>query len=135
MLPDGDQHPDLFSTLDEPLPAVERPLTVAQRFEQFHAENPAVLRHMIRIAREWRRETRSPKVGINGLVEQVRWRVAVATSDPDFKINNIYAPFYSRLIPFEAPDLVDAFEYRRSIADEWIKDWAARHTDHGERAA
>jgi hypothetical protein len=126
--------PDLFSTLDDP-PHIERVPTVAERFEQFHAENPAVLRHMIRIAREWRRRTGSSKVGVNGLIEQVRWRVALATSDPDFKINNVFGPFYSRLIAFEAPDLADAFECRRSIADEWIKDWIARHSDRSERAA
>lgn len=134
MWPEDEQHPDLFSTLDD-LPPIERPLTVAQRFEQFHAENPLVERHMIRIAREWRGEFPGSKVGVNGLIEHVRWRVALATSDPDFKINNIFGPFYSRLIAFDAPDLTDAFHFRKSIADEWIKDWAARHTHHGERAA
>lgn len=128
--PAADTGPDLFDLLAQAQPAPERPTTVAERFEGFIADNPAVLEEMIRIADDWIERTGSRRIGINALVEQVRWHVAISTSDPDFRINNVYAPFLARLIAVTRPDLADCFEYRRSVADEWI----AGRTDLGKAA-
>lgn len=121
---------NLFSLFDQQQPAPERRATVAERFEAFVADNPRVPEEMIRIADEWIARTGSRKLGINALVEQVRWHVAMSTSDPDFKINNVFAPFLARLIAVTRPDLADCFEYRKSVADEWI----AGRTDLGQAA-
>lgn len=121
---------NLFSLFDQQPAAPERPATIAERFEAFIEENPRVPAEMIRIADEWIARTGSRKLGVNALVEQVRWHVAISTSDPDFKINNVFAPFLARLIAATRPDLADCFEYRKSIADEWI----AGRTDLGRAA-
>ncbi|MEV2236680.1 hypothetical protein [Micromonospora sp. NPDC049891] len=125
-----EEPPNLFDLFQQQ-PAAEQPATVAERFEAFVADNPRVPEEMIRLADEWIARTGSRKLGINALVEQVRWHVAMSTSDPDFKINNVFAPFLARLIAATRPDLADCFEYRRSVADEWI----ARRIDQDRRAA
>lgn len=97
----------------------------AEKFEQFHEENQAVYAAMVALSRQWVGRTGRRKLGINSLIERVRWEIALRTNDPDFKINNNHAPFYSRLIMRQEPDLADLFDVRRSAADEWIGGQAA----------
>lgn len=106
--------PELLD-VDEP----EKPPTPAEKFEQFHHDNPAVYQALCDLARQWINSTGRRKIGIGALVERVRWDIAIATSDPDFKINNNHRPFYARLIMAQEPDLADVFDLRTSIADEW----------------
>lgn len=94
-------------------------LTPAEKFARFHESNPAVYQVMVGLAREWVARTGHRKLGINSLVERVRWEIAMRTNDPDFKINNNLAPWYSRMIMKQEPDLDGLFELRKSIADEW----------------
>lgn len=99
--------------------------TTAKRFEQFHQDNPLVYLTLCRLARAWVRSTGRRKLGINSLVERVRWEIAINTNDPDFKINNNYAPYYARLIMTAESDLDGLFELRSSAADEWMENRAA----------
>lgn len=92
----------------------------AERFEEFHRDNPVVYRTLVTLARQWVDQTGRHKMGINALVERTRWEVAITTSDPDFKINNSYAPYYARVIMRDEPDLDGIFDLRRSAADEWL---------------
>jgi hypothetical protein len=46
------------------------------------------------------------------LFEVFRWEVLVSTNDPEFKINNNYAPYYARLIMQEHPEFGEIFETR-----------------------
>lgn len=95
-------------------------LTMPERFEQFHDENPRVYETLVRLAREWITRTGRRKLGIATLFERTRWDIAIATNDPDFKLNNSYRAFYARLIMQENPDLAGIFECRASEADDWI---------------
>jgi hypothetical protein len=103
----------------------ERELTTAERFEQFHASNPHVYRHLVRLARLWVGTTGRHKLGIGQLWERLRWDLAIETGDVDYALNNIYRAFYARLIMAQEPDLIDLFETRRSAADAWIGKAAA----------
>lgn len=96
-----------------------RALTPAEKFEQFHRDNPAVYRTLCRLAREWIARTGCPRIGIGALTERCRWEIALATNDPEFKINNTHRAFYARLILRDEPDLADIFALRKSMADEW----------------
>lgn len=96
------------------------PQTLAERFEQFHQQNPRVYEVLCRLGREWISRTGRRKAGISALYEVARWEIALATNDPDFKVNNTFKPFYSRLIMRDEPDLADLFDLRRSVADEWL---------------
>jgi hypothetical protein len=89
----------------------------AQAFEDFHADNPRVYETLVRLAREWVTRTGRHRLGMKSLYERARWDIAIATSDPDFKINNSYTPYYARLIDEQESDLSGLFEFRRSQAD------------------
>lgn len=95
--------------------------SIAQKFEQFHAENPRVYTTLVRLAREWINRTGRQKLGIKTLYERARWEIALATSDPDYKLNNNYTAFYARLIMHQEQDLADMFDLRVSEADQWIE--------------
>jgi hypothetical protein len=95
-------------------------LTLADRFDQFHEDNPDVYRVLVRLAREWISRTGRRHLGIKALCERARWEIAIATNDPDYKINNNYTAFYARLIMLQEKDLRDIFHLRESEADEWI---------------
>lgn len=99
--------------------------STAGRFEEFHRDNPLVYATLCSLARQWLARTGRHKLGINSLVERVRWEIAMRTNDPDFKINNNYAPYYARLIMATESDLDGLFELRTSAADEWMESRAA----------
>ena len=89
-------------------------------FDRFHADNPRVYEVLVRLAREWVARFGSHKLGIATLYERTRWEISLATSDPDFKLNNNFRAYYARLIMLREPDLKGLFDLRSSEADEWI---------------
>lgn len=94
--------------------------TAAEQFEQFHADNPQVYDVLVRLAREWVANTGRRKLAIATLLERARWEIAMATSDPDYKINNNHKPYYARLIMQQETGLDGMFDLRRSSADAWL---------------
>ncbi len=95
--------------------------TIADRFEQFHKDNPQVYDTLIRLAREWMKQTGGRKLGISALFERARWDLAIQTNADDFRLNNSYRSFYARLLMHENPDLRGLFDLRVSEADEWLQ--------------
>jgi hypothetical protein len=95
--------------------------SISSSFDVFHAENPQVYRILVRLARQWVSSTGRHSLGIGALYERARWEIAIATSDPDYKINNNFRAFYARLIMHRELDLVGLFELRTSEADEWLQ--------------
>lgn len=100
--------------------------SIAQRFEDFHETNPHVYTTLVRIAREWITRTGRHKLGIATLFEVARWQIAIATNDPEFRLNNSYRAYFARLIMCHEPDLADVFEIRTSEADLWIASYTPR---------
>ncbi|OBI95586.1 hypothetical protein A5625_08160 [Mycobacterium sp. 1465703.0] len=96
-----------------------------ERFEEFHADNPVVYDTLVRLAREWVARTGRHKLGIATLFERTRWEIALATNDPEYKLNNNWKAYYARLIMRREPDLDELFDLRASEADEWIAGRAA----------
>lgn len=94
----------------------------SEAFEEFHHHNPKVYVVLVRLAREWTKRTGRRELGIKTLYERTRWEIALATSDPDFKLNNNYTAFYARLIMAQEPDLAGMFDLRVSDADTWISE-------------
>lgn len=99
--------------------------SIAQRFEEFHEANPKVYAVLVRLAREWVQRTGSHHLGIKTLYERARWEIAMATNDPEFKLNNNYTAYYARLIMAEHPDLAGMFDLRSSEADAWLAAYKA----------
>lgn len=96
--------------------------SIAERFEQFAADNPNVYDVLVRLAREWVRRTGGRKIGIGALFERARWELAIATNDPDYRLNNNFRAYFARLIMLQEPDLAGLFELRHSDADTWVLD-------------
>ena len=109
-------HPDLFTVLDDP-PHIERPLTLAERFQAFDEANPHVTELLVRLARDWKRDTGRDRLGIAMLWERLRWELSVRTTETPV-LNNDYKAFFARKLMTEYPDLVGLFETRRSAADD-----------------
>lgn len=98
-----------------------RDQTLTERFEAFHAANPAFYGQLVHLTRRFRDRT-GRRCGIQRIIEVARFDVAIQTqTDEDFKVNNDFAAFYARLIMHQEADLVGFFELRRSAeADIWI---------------
>lgn len=96
-------------------------LPIAQRFERFHAANPAVYTALRILARQWKNAGRQ-RLGIAALFERLRWEIGIRTEGDPWKCNNDYRSFYARKLMAENADLDGLFETRRSAADQWIAD-------------
>lgn len=113
------------------------PDSPAGKFESYHQANPQVFETLVREARRWMRERPGQKIGINLLVGRVRWVLTLKTqTDADgFKINDHFAPYYSRLMVHRHPEFADLFDLRRSFnADAWLDDLKAREGREGRAA-
>ena len=90
-----------------------KPLTRAEKFEEFHAKNPQVFQELEKLAEVMIRKGRK-KIGIGLLFEVLRWEFYMNTDDPnsEFKLNNNYRSHYARLLVERHPELDGALELR-----------------------
>ena len=88
-------------------------LTPAERFEQFHQNNPQVYSALKSMTLEMVNRGRR-QIGIGMLFEVLRWNYYMATNDPnsDFKLNNNYRSHYARLLIAENPEWANMFQLR-----------------------
>ncbi len=109
-----------------------RRLPIAERFEEFDRDNPAVFTTMVRLARKARGEGLE-KVGIDLIYNVARWelRLQTTTEGAGFRLNDHYRAFYARKVMRECPDLAGIFDLRRSEADAWV---AAKYDTAGGAA-
>lgn len=82
-----------------------------QKFKEFDRKNPKVYQELVSLTQQAYDAGRR-KIGINMLIEVVRWNRFITTTDIDFKINNNYAPRYARKIMEEYPEFGDIFNLR-----------------------
>jgi hypothetical protein len=86
------------------------------KWKVFHRENPAVYDLFKRFTFEVIRAG-FDHYSTEAIINQIRWHTSVVTTDWDFKINNDYKPFYSRLFMLDHPEYDEFFRLRRSKAD------------------
>jgi hypothetical protein len=96
----------------------QRPLTLKERFSCFHIENPQVYQELERMTQQMVDRGRT-KLSIKTLVEVLRWGYYLRTSDPssEFKLNNSYSAFYSRLLMDNHKEWGQIFELREIHED------------------
>ena len=85
--------------------------TLAARWEQFHRNNPHVLRAIIAIALELKGKG-FKRCGMKLIVERLRWLHALRTCGDDFKLNNSHSAFYAREAMRVEPRLAGFFQLR-----------------------
>jgi hypothetical protein len=82
-------------------------------FDTFHADNPEIYTELVDMARQAKALGKT-KLGIRMLMETLRWNWTLQTvGDSEYKLNDHFCPFYSRLIMALEPDLRGIFETRR----------------------
>jgi len=87
-------------------------MTIQQRFDQFHQDNPEVYLHLVQYAREVRARGYR-KFGIGALWERLRWYTQIeTTSGEPFRLSNDFRSRYARLIMQREPDLEGFFNLR-----------------------
>lgn len=91
-------------------------MKIKQNFEQFHNDNPHVLNQLISMLDAAKLVGRR-KVGMKQLFEVLRWNQSLSTKASDFKLNNNYTAYYTRLIDKSRPDLGELLTRRSSGAD------------------
>lgn len=85
--------------------------TLEEQFVAFHQANPHIFDMLREMALELKTAGRK-RYGISGLFEVLRWRYAVKTSEPDFKLNNNHRAFYARKLMSYVPELRGFFATR-----------------------
>lgn len=85
--------------------------SVRARFEEFHRKNPMVYKTMVRMTRQAKARG-AKRVGMQMIMEVMRWNRLIRTNGDPYKLNNSYAPYYARLIIERNPDLEGIFEMR-----------------------
>ncbi len=92
-------------------------MTLKEKFELYHKENPYIY-HQFRYYTLRVIQSGFKNFGSQMIIEKIRWETGVVSKNSDFKINNDYAAFYSRMFMLEYPNYEGYFRLRRSIADE-----------------
>ena len=86
-----------------------------QRFRVYHESNPRVYKMFKRFTFEAMNKGHK-HLSAEMIINRIRWETKIITNE-DFKINNDYKPFYSRLFIVEHPQHKDFFRLRQSVAD------------------
>ena len=88
--------------------------TIAERFRQFHHDNPHVFRFLVRLTREQYLRGRQ-RFGVKAMWEHLRWHVylGTVTVKGEYKLNNNFTSRYVRLLVEEHPAYRGLFERRR----------------------
>ena len=90
---------------------------LVNEFKCFHEKNPEVYKNL----------------SSEMIVNRIRWETDVMTTDKDYKINNDYKPFYSRLFMAEHKQYENFFRKRGSHADNI--DWSSYVVQESHSAA
>ena len=87
-------------------------LTIQERFERYHAANPATYETLVRFCREAQRSGRK-RFAIGTLWERMRWYMNFEKDDAeDFKLNDHYRSRYARMLMEKNPEFEGLFEIR-----------------------
>lgn len=86
-----------------------------ERFKQFHQQNP----HVFRLFRQFAEEALNAgqKVGARAIWERMRWHTQVETNASDYRLNDHYAPYFSRWLMLTDLRFAGFFERRDNRFD------------------
>lgn len=99
---------------EEPDEDESEELSIEERFERFHADNPHVYENLKLLALQLKRREGKRKVGMKMLFEVLRYEYRLQTRGDKFKLNNDYTSRYARLMMKQEPELANFF-YTREL--------------------
>lgn len=91
-------------------------MTLQEKFELYHRENPHILPLLVRFVNE-AKESGREHYSINAIFERIRWHLDIETTGDVFKLNNNYRSRYVRLLEKEYPEY-EGFFFKRALASE-----------------
>lgn len=91
-----------------------------ERFDEYHRNNPHIY-HQFRYYTLKAIQSGYKHFGSQMIIERIRWQTGVISKQSDFKINNDFAAFYSRMFMLEYPSYSTYFRTRQSQADHLLK--------------
>lgn len=91
--------------------------TWAEKFEAFHRANPHVLRALFSVC-EAMMNAGARRWSIKGAFETLRFHAALKTRGDEYKLNNYFTAYYSRLMAAINP-VYTTFFTQRSMSDDW----------------
>jgi hypothetical protein len=105
-------------------------------FLAFHSRNPRVFADMIAQARAEKASGRTV-YSVDAHLSEVRWNPDLDTEHADntFKINAVWAAWYSRLIQMECTDLIGFFRVKTAVADGLVfegRKWRTFAEEHAD---
>jgi hypothetical protein len=85
-----------------------------RNFVQFHKDNPFVYDRIKELALKYKKDYGVERESIRHFFHLIRGEILVKCKDEksNFKINDHYSPYYSRLIMIDCPELSGFFETR-----------------------
>ena len=99
----------LLDLIDVIMPPAATP---QEKFERFHSANPIVYLKLQELTEQMVERGRQ-RIGIGMLFEVLRWNFYLrADPEEDFKLDNNYRAFYSRLLMERHPEWGQIFELR-----------------------
>ena len=93
---------------------------LVNEFKTFHSKNPEVY-ELFKTFTFRAINAGHIRLSSEMIINRIRWETSVETTDKDYKINNDYKPFYSRMFMYEYPKYKNFFATRGSFADN--VDW------------
>jgi hypothetical protein len=86
--------------------------TIAQAFDRFNKENPAVYALFKQYAFYLLRDKGKKKISSKLIVNRIRWERYLETTGKDYRINDAFTAHYARLFIKDFPGYGEAFELR-----------------------
>lgn len=89
---------------------------IESNFRKFNRENPVIYK----LFKEFTFQAINrghKKLSSEMIINRIRWETSVMSNDKDYKINNNYKPFYSRMFMNEHSQYQDFFYKSTSKAD------------------
>jgi len=110
--------PDLFPESLPKLVSVENEEhdTTSDRFHRFHEANPAVYNAIVSMSKQVRSKGLK-KWSVRSAFHVLRYVSVNVDAGNDYKINDNFSPFYSRMIQARVPELSEFFVNKKSQAD------------------
>ena len=93
---------------------------LVNEFKTFHSKNPEVY-ELFKTFTFRAINAGHIRLSSEMIINRIRWETSIETTDKDYKINNDYKPFYSRMFMNEYPNYNNFFSTRGSYADNL--DW------------
>ena len=91
-------------------------MTIQQRFEIFHSENPHVFQMFVSYARQAKKRGYE-RFSAKAIFGRLRWYSQMETDSADeWKLNNNYTSLYARMATEQYPEFEGFFQLRERIS-------------------